>query len=154
MPIEKGIDVIVHNILTERLPLYEISDWIIPLDLDSIGLCTDDATTLNDDRLGRVLDSVAKSNRKTIFFRIALRMIKLFELNCHHIHQDTTTINFFGRYKSWRREPCVDLGHSKDYRPDLKQLVLGLNIVSDGAVPIAHRIYSGNRTDDSIHISN
>lgn len=88
MPIEKGIGVIVHNILTERSPLYEISDWIVPLDLDSIGLCADDAATLNDDRLGRVLDSVAKSNRKTIFFRIALRMIKLFELDCHHVHQE------------------------------------------------------------------
>ena len=47
----------------------------------------------------------------------------------------------------------VDLGHSKDHRPDLKQLVLELNIVDDGAVPIAHQICSGNRSDDSVHIS-
>lgn len=154
MPVEKGIGVIVHNILTERSPLYAMGDWIIPLDLDSLGLCPDDAAMLNDDRLGRVLDSVAKSNRKTIFFRIALRMIKLFELDCHHVHQDTTTIKFFGRYKTWRQEPLVDHGHSKDHRPDLKQLVLGLNIVGDGAVPITHHVYSGNRTDDSVHISN
>lgn len=154
MPIEKGIGVLVHNILTERSPLYEMSDWIIPLDLESLGLCTDDAASLNDDRLGRVLDAVAKSNRKTIFFRIALRMIKLFELDCHNVHQDTTTIKFFGRYKSWRQEPHADLGYSKDHRPDLKQLVLGLNIVGDGAVPIAHHVYSGNRTDDGVHISN
>ena len=154
MPVEKGIGVIIHNILTERSPLYGMSDWVIPLDLESLGLSPDDAAMLNDDRLGRVLDSVAKSNRKTVFFRIALRMIKLFELDCHHVHQDTTTIKFFGHYKTWRQEPLVDLGHSKDHRPDLKQLVLGLNIVGDGAVPIAHQIYSGNRSDNSVHISN
>ena len=45
-------------------------------------------------------------------------------------------------------------GKNKDHRPDLKQLVLGLSVTSDGAVPIAHQIYDGNKTDDRVHAAN
>lgn len=154
MPTEEGVCIFVHNILTEPLPLYGIGEWIAPRDLQSLGLGTHDATTLNDDRLGRVLDAVARSNRKTIFFRIALRMIKLFELDCRHVHQDTTTVTLCGRYETWQGEPTAAHGYNKDHRPDLKQLVLGINVVGDGAVPIAHDAYSGHRTDDGVHIPN
>lgn len=154
MPTEEGVCIFVHNLLTEPLPLYGIGEWIAPRDPESLGLGTHDATTLNDDRLGRVLDAVAQSNRKTIFFRIALRMIKLFELDCQHVHQDTTTVKLCGRYETWQSEPKAAQGHSKDHRPDLKQLVLGINVVGDGAVPIAHNPYSGHRSDDSVHIPN
>lgn len=154
MPAEEGVCIFVHNILTAPLPLYEIGQWITPRDRQSLGLSLDDATALNDDRLGRVLDAVAKSNRKTIFFRIALRSIKIFELDCRHVHHDTTTAKLCGRYERWAEEPKADYGYSKDHRPDLKQLVLGINVVGDGAVNIAHEIYSGGRTDDSVHITN
>lgn len=43
-------------------------------------------------------------------------------------------------------------GHSKDHRPDLKQLALTLTVAADGAVPIAHRLLDGNTTDDRTHI--
>jgi transposase len=154
MPTEEGVCILLHNILTSPLPLYQIGEWMASRDAESLGLGTDDATILNDDRLGRVLDAVARSNRKTIFFRIALRMIKLFELDCRHVHQDTTTVKFCGRYETWVSNPMAAHGYSKDHRPDLKQLVLGINVVGDGAVPIAKEVYSGNRTDDSVHISN
>jgi len=86
MPIEAGVCILLHNILTEPLPLYEIGQWLALRDPESLGLGHDDAALLNDDRLGRVLDAVAKSNRKTIFMRLALRMIKIFELDCGQIH--------------------------------------------------------------------
>lgn len=121
---EEGVGIFVHNILTQPLPLYEIGEWMASRDPESLGLSSHDDMILNDDRLGRVLDAVAKSNRKTIFFRIALRMIKLFELDCRHVHQDTTTVKLCGRYESWQGEPQAAQGYSKDHRPHLKQLVL------------------------------
>jgi transposase len=154
MPIEDGVCILLHNILAEPLPLYEIGQWLALRDPESLGLDREDVAMLNDDRLGRVLDAVAKSNRKTLFMRIALRMIKIFELDCGYVHQDTTTVKLCGRYATWGGEPKAANGYSKDHRPDLKQLVLGINVIGDGAVPIAHDIYSGNRTDDSIHVSN
>lgn len=151
---EDGVCLFVHNLLTDPLPLYEIGQWVVSRDWESLGLQLSDLDSINDDRLGRVLDAVAKSNRKTIFFRIALRMIKIFELDCRQVHQDTTTVKMCGRYETWRAEPKAETGYSKDHCPNLKQLVLGINVVGDGAVPIAHEIYSGSRTDDSVHLSN
>ena len=43
-------------------------------------------------------------------------------------------------------------GHSKDHRPDLKQLVLILTVSADGAVPLAHRLAAGSTNDDQTHI--
>ena len=61
---------------------------------------------------------------------------------------------FYGQYKSCYSTPRITEGHNKDHRPDLKQLVFGLNVTADGAVPISHEVYSGNRTDDTIHCGN
>jgi transposase len=44
------------------------------------------------------------------------------------------------------------LGHSKDHRPDLRQLVYSLTISADGAVPVHFKTYPGNRTDDTTHV--
>ena len=45
-------------------------------------------------------------------------------------------------------------GHNKDFRPDCKQLVFGLNITDDGHVPLSFKLFDGNQTDDKIHIPN
>ena len=89
-----------------------------------------------------------------MFFRLALRIIKDFKLETRRIHFDTTTVTFSGNYETSRAEPCITFGYNKDHRPDLKQLVFGLNITADGAVPLLHHVYSGNRTDDSVHRRN
>ena len=36
----------------------------------------------------------------------------------------------------------------------MKQLVLGLSVSADGAVPLTHKIYDGNQTDDRLHPEN
>ena len=48
------------------------------------------------------------------------------------------------------RIPAIQLkrGHSKERRPDLKQLVYSLCVTSDGAVPVHFKAYDGNQTDD------
>jgi transposase len=42
--------------------------------------------------------------------------------------------------------------HSRNHRPDLKQLVFSLSVCADGGVPVHHKVYPGNRTDDTPHI--
>ncbi|MCP4986606.1 MAG: hypothetical protein GY928_11290 [Colwellia sp.] len=46
----------------------------------------------------------------------------------------------------------LEHGHSKDHRPDLKQILYSLTISADGAVPIHYKTYEGSRTDDTTHI--
>jgi transposase len=75
------------------------------------------------------------------------------------LHTDTTSIRFAGAYptadgrvRGGRPTPVITYGHSKDHRPDLKQLVWSLTVSADGAVPICHRVADGNTADDVLHI--
>jgi len=44
--------------------------------------------------------------------------------------------------------------NNKDFRPDCKQIVFGLNITADGHVPLSFRLFDSNTTDDVTHIPN
>ena len=151
---EKTLAVVLHNILTHPMPLYEIGQWLQPLDESRVGLGSKESGLINDDRVAKAFDDFYSSRHQDIFFRLALRSIKLFKIDCQQMHQDTTTVTFSGRYDNWRAQPALAHGANKDHRPDLKQLVLGLSVSADGAVPLAHEIYDGNQTDDRLHPAN
>ena len=151
---DKVLTLLIHNILTTSNPLYEMEDWLKPLDADKVGLSSQETKFIHDDKIGKGLFRFYNSRHKDVFFRLALRVIKVFELDCSRIHHDTTTVTFAGKYPGWSVQELLTHGKNKDHRPDLKQLVLGLSVTGDGAVPIAHRIYDGNQTDDRLHPAN
>jgi len=144
----------IQNIILSPAPLYRIAEWARPIDPVALELADSEKSSLNDDRVARSLDALVTPRARTLFFRLALQIIEQFELDTKRIHHDTTTVTFTGMYKSSHREPRINRGINKDHRPDLKQLVFGLNVTADGAVPISHEVYSGNRTDDTIHRGN
>jgi transposase len=154
IPVEKTLCVLIHNILTSPCPMYELSDWIAPLSENALGLNSGDIPLINDHRMGAALDSFYDGKNKEVFFRLALRAIKIFDLKCSNIHQDTTTITASGRYEDWDAQEKLTYGKNKDYRPDLKQLVLGMSITGDGGVPLVHQVYDGNQSDSTLHIPN
>jgi len=141
----------IHNILTTPKPMYELLDWALPFSEQVIGLAPGESQKMTDDRAGKTLDLFYAGKHKEVFFRLALRAIKIFDLTCSRIHQDTTTVTFNGSYKTWSAAELLTHGHNKDHRPDLKQLVLGISVTSDGAVPLDHQVYDGNQTDDKLH---
>jgi transposase len=151
---DKALAILIHNILTTPNALYEMEDWLKPLDAEKLGLRPEESMLIQDDRIGRALARFYDSRHKDVFFRLALRAIKIFDLDCSQIHHDTTTVTFSGKYEGWSATESLTHGHNKDHRPDLKQLVLGLNVTADGAVPISHQIYAGNQTDDRLHPEN
>ncbi len=150
----QSLSVLIQNILLSPGPLYRIAEWAAPIEPVALGLSTAEKRAINDDRIARSLDALVTPRARNLFFRIALNVIKRFELDTQRIHHDTTTVTFHGQYRGSFREPRIIHGINKDHRPDLKQLVFGLNVTADGAVPISHEVYSGNRTDDTIHPSN
>ena len=150
----KTLMLLIHNILTSPNPLYEMEDWLQPLDAEKVGLRPEETKWIQDDRIGRALAKFYNSRHKDVFFRLALRAIKVFDLDCGRIHHDTTSVTFVGKYGGWNAMERLAFGKNKDHRPDLKQLVLGMNVTADGAVPISHRIYDGNQTDDRLHPAN
>ncbi len=146
--------IFLQNIILSPAPLYRIAEWAQPIDPAALGISASEKLSLNDDRVARSLDALVSPRARSLFFRLTLHIIKQFELDTRRIHHDTTTVTFHGQYKGSVQDPRITHGKNKDHRPDLKQLVFGLNIAADGAVPISHDVYSGNRTDDTIHCSN
>jgi len=154
LPIERTLSLLIHNILTTPTPMYAIADWLAPLDEQCLGLEPAQVGCIHDDRLGQALDRFYHGRHKDVFFHLALRAIKTFGLDCAQIHQDTTTVTVSGQYAGWRLPEELTYGHNKDHRPDLKQLVLGLSVTADGSVPLVHKVYPGNQTDDRLHLEN
>jgi len=148
------LSVLIQNILLSPSPLYRIAEWAEPFSASALGLTPEEKSSINDDRVARALDALVSVPARSLFFRLALHVIKKFEIDTARVHHDTTTVTFHGQYAGSFAEPRITQGHNKDHRPDLKQLVFGINIVADGAVPLSHEIYSGNRTDDTIHCAN
>lgn len=148
------LSVLVQNIILSPAPLYRIAEWAGPISPAALGLSAQEKLSINDDRVARSLDALSSSRARSLFFRLALNVIKKFELDTSRIHHDTTSVTFHGRYEGSHADPRITHGLNKDHRPDLKQLVFGLNVSADGAVPLSHEVFSGNRTDDTIHRAN
>jgi transposase len=160
LPAAAAIGVVVRNLCVAREPLYGLAEWAARFDPMLLGLGPGGVALLNDDRAGRALDQLFDADRGSLLTELMLGVIAEFQIDCSQLHNDSTSICLHGSYdRADGRErggkPTVTaaLGHSKDHRPDLKQLVLTLTISADGAVPLAHRLLDGNVTDDQTHIA-
>jgi len=149
---------LVQNFLLARQPLYAIPAWAPRRVPEHLGLSPEQVALLNDDRLGRALDHLFRADRASLLTALAMRAVKEFSIDTCEFHQDTTTVTFSGAYQgqacaSEKDRPArITFGHNKDHRPDLKQLLYGLTISSDGAVPVHCKVWDGNTADDRVHI--
>lgn len=153
------IGVVVRNILVARRPVYALAEWAAPYDQVLLGLTPGDEAALNDDRVGRTLDRLFDSDRASLVTGIVLRVVREFGIRLAQLHNDSTTVTVTGSYaeadgrpRGGKATPAICLGHNKDFRPDLSQLLFILTVSADGAVPIAYRVTDGNTPDDLTHI--
>ena len=154
IPTVEVLILLICNLTIGKSTLYELNEWVKELNLEAIGLGKyKQLEQFTDDRFGRALDKLFKVDRASLMTKIVIETIKSFNVELDQIHNDSTTIKAYGEYPG-KTKSGVEFkkGKSKDHRPDLKQLVYSLTISNDGAVPIHHKVYSGNRNDDSTHI--
>lgn len=59
---------------------------------------------------------------------------------------DTTTIYYWGSQGAGSEDDLLQYGFNKDGRGDLKQVIVGILMTSDG-IPIAHEVFKGNNPD-------
>ena len=139
---------LLKNIVVDRNALYAVGEWIALYDVGLLG-----RGKVGDDKIGRALDRLFAADRATLQTRIVLAVMNGFDLKMEKIHNDTTSVMVRGAYDS-QHPKAVQLkrGHSKEHRPDLKQLVFSLCVTADGAVPVHFKAYDGNQTDDGIHL--
>ena len=152
-PAVETLVLLIVNLTLGKQPLYELEQWVDSLDSRCLGYKRLYTGKFNDDRFGRALDKLYKADRSTLMTNLVLEVVRQFDLKLDRIHNDSTTLKACGSYPG-KTDTGFELkkGHSKDHRPDLKQLVYSLSICSDGAVPVHQMTYPGNRTDDTTHI--
>ena len=149
---------LVTNLLLARRPLYAFTDWANRCVPEYLGLQPGQASIFSDDRLGRALDRLYRADRASLLTALVVHTVREFHIELARMHNDTTTVTFSGAYRNQapagqrERPPRITLGHNKDHRPDLKQLLFSITISADGAVPVHCKTYDGNTTDDQIHI--
>ena len=106
--------------------------------------------SLNDYRLGHILDALFAANLNQIFGAVALKALEVYAVPTPWLHQDTTTITLYGAYEDAPKSleaPRPAYGHSKDGRDDLKQVLLSLGVSGDGGLPLRVGLRDGNRSD-------
>ena len=121
-----------------------------PLDLlFRPGVCADD---FNRFKLGRALDKAFNFGVTRLFSVVASSACRQEGVVQNGLHLDTTSFSLSGEYIPDLDEHAVNIthGHSKDHRPDLKQVVLEMMVSSDGGVPTFIKAWPGNASDSKI----
>jgi transposase len=156
-----AIGVVIRNLVIGREPIYALGQWAGPFDPALLGLADgQEAGLLGDDRVGRMLARLFDADRASLLTRLVLDAVTEFGVDVSRLHNDSTSIKLTGGYadadghaRGGKPTAKIVRGHSKDFRPDLKQLVWILTVSADGAVPIAYRVADGNTVDETTHIA-
>src|SRR5213594_657205 len=119
---------------------HAMPDWIRRTALgDILGV---DFDGLEEDPLYQILDKL-HPHRAAIEAKLVARERTLFNLDQTVYLYDLTSTYFEGQCA---RNAQAKRGHSRDHRPDCKQLVVGLVLNRDGFA-ITHEIFAGNAQD-------
>ena len=158
----RGVEALVLAILDGDHALYKVGQRLEErgmLPLLQAGLRRE---SLNDYRLGQILDTLFAAKLNQVFGAVALTALSVYALPTLWIHQDTTTIRLYGAYDDLpeRRvqeadEETVPLaprpaqGDSQDGRPALKQVLLSLGGSGAGGLPLRLGLRDGNTSDST-----
>lgn len=153
------LGILLRNLTLAREPLYGMREWADGFVPELLGLAPQESEWLNDDRVGRALDRLFDADRSALLTEIVLLMVREFKLDMTEFHNDSTSLPLFGKFRSavgsrvrGKATVAAAHGHSKDHRPDLKQLVWILTVSDDGAVPVHFKVTDGNTEDSGTHI--
>lgn len=159
LPYSAGLGVLLRSILIEREPIYRQQETVAGFDPGAFGLSGSEVEHLHDDTIGRALDRLFDADRGSLLTAAVVTAGQRFEIRTREAHQDTTSIRLMGQYRAargrsirGRRAPWITYGHSKDHRPDLKQLLWVLATSADGGIPVQFRCADGNVSDARTHI--
>lgn len=123
-----------------------------------------EASYLNDDRLGRVLDGLFEFGTTMFFLKASQQGVQRYGVETTQLHLDSSSFSVDGDYRrpdaasvvgpSGATETEADIqtiqicrGYSRDQRPDLKQYMVNLICSRDGGVPLWLQVADGNQSD-------
>jgi transposase len=158
----RGVEALVLAILDGDHALYKVGARLEERGVVALlqeGLARE---SLNDYRLGQILEALFAANLNRVFGVLALKALGVYAIETPWMHQDTTTISLYGAYAGVPapieaaetepeapRIPRPAYGHSKEGRNDLKQVLLSLGVSGDGGLPLRLGIRDGNTSDST-----
>ncbi len=158
----------VLDILLGHSPLYRVEDRLASTDVPLLlgeGRIAED---FSDDSLGRALDKLYDAGPKAVFTALGAQAFAHEALTTRSVHWDSTSRTLYGAYPgtppkpaavSAKEDPNAVLqpppavpryGHSKDHRPDLKQLILSVLVTGDGVI-YQGSVDAGNASDKALN---
>jgi transposase len=107
------------------------------------------AEDITDYTLAHTLDDISKYGASKLFMELGMEIAIENNLLEQVNHLDTTSFSLEGEYETKQEDQVIRIrhGHSKDHRPDLKQVVLSLVVNGSSGIPICMEPLSGNSSD-------
>ena len=135
-----------------RIPIYRVEESYQTVDMSLLFNGEFSAQDLTDDSIGRMLDRFHEAGCTEFFTELALSAYRKLGIDfSKFLHGDTTSHVLYGVRNTEpaapdSKAPIPKYGHSKDHRPDLKQINMGLVTDANG-FPIYSTILDGNTAD-------
>ncbi|SRR5712691_2451576 len=121
--------------------------------LETLRGCSDatlEVRDLSDDRLADVLRDLSDDTRWREFEQeLTGQLVRVYDLRSNSVRLDSTTASSYGAVSE---DGLLQLGHSKDHRPDLPQLKVMLATLDPLGLPLATEVLPGQRADDPLYL--
>jgi len=118
--------------------------------LRGCGMSTLSVQDVTDDRLADVLRLLSDDIHWQAFEQELMgQLVRVYDLPATCVRIDTTTAS---SYANVDEQGLLQLGHSKDHRPDLPQLKLVLASLDPLGMPLATEVLSGEQADDPVYV--
>jgi len=145
------IQALILSMFMRQRPLYRVHESFRRTDIELLlgpGVAIED---LNDDGFGHALDKLQAAGAASVYSALCARTVVLEAVDEGFLHWDSTTRSFFGEYKDPEPDALrITYGHSKDKRPDLKQIVISLLTNREG-LPLWGGVENGNASDKKLN---
>jgi transposase len=103
-----------------------------------------------DDRLADVLRYLSDDDQwQACEQELMGQLLRVYDMQAQRVRIDTTTAS---SYADVNDQGLVQLGHSKDHRPDLPQLKVVLASLDPWGMPLASEVLSGEHADDPVYL--
>jgi len=129
-----------------------VQDWVAQLPHLWAGLWGQAVRPLDvsDDRLAEVVRRLSLTEVwEPLERQITQRMVRVYELPTERVRLDTTTAKVYGGSDL---SVLFQRGHSKDHRPDLRQLKVMLASLDPLGVLVGADVVPGNTADDGLYV--
>src|SRR5574341_957054 len=103
-----------------------------------------------DDRLEIVLRRLSHDDRWCAFeSALNQHTVRVYDLSTDRVHVDSTSASVYATVSD---NGLCQLGHSKDYRPDLPQVKVMQAVLDPVGMPLATDVVSGERAEDPLYL--